>query len=80
MEFELGANAFVLKRAIATDLWPAIEAVQAGGSFISLGVEQHSLIDPPPEVNQDKSRLHSTHSMSHTIIRPQRRAYESNLF
>ena len=53
MEFELGANAFVLKRAIATDMWPAIEAVQAGGSFISPGVEQHALIDPPPEANQD---------------------------
>ena len=53
MEFELGANAFVLKRAIATDLWSAIEAVQAGGSFISPGVEQHALIDPPPEANQD---------------------------
>ena len=53
MEFELGANAFVLRRAIATDLWPAIEAVQAGGSSISPGVEQHALIDPPPEANQD---------------------------
>src|SRR5664279_1940041 len=43
LEFELGANAFVLKRAIATDLWPAIEAVQAGRSFVSSGVDQHAL-------------------------------------
>jgi two-component system secretion response regulator SsrB len=40
---EAGANAFVLKRAIATDLLTAIEAVQAGRSFISPGVEPHAL-------------------------------------
>ena len=33
-----GANAFVLKRAIATDLLPAIDAVQAGHTFVSPGV------------------------------------------
>jgi DNA-binding NarL/FixJ family response regulator len=33
-----GANAFVLKRAIATDLLPAIEAVQAGLDFVSPAV------------------------------------------
>jgi two-component system secretion response regulator SsrB len=32
---EAGANAFVLKRAIVTDLLAAIEAVQAGGSYYS---------------------------------------------
>jgi DNA-binding NarL/FixJ family response regulator len=32
---EAGANAFVLKRAILTDLMPALEAVQAGGSYFS---------------------------------------------
>lgn len=37
---EAGANAFVLKRALATDLLPAIEAVQAGVSFISPGVRE----------------------------------------
>jgi len=40
---EAGANAFVLKRAIATDLLPAIEAVQAGRSFISPGVQESAL-------------------------------------
>ena len=30
-----GANAFVLKRAIATDLLAAIDAVQAGRSYVS---------------------------------------------
>ena len=34
---EAGADAFVLKRAIATDLLPAIDAVQAGHSFVSPG-------------------------------------------
>jgi hypothetical protein len=69
LEFELGANPFALKRAVATDLWPAIEAVQGGGSFISPGVEQHMLIDPPPEANQDCNRLHSTHFLSHDYHR-----------
>jgi len=32
---EAGANAFVLKRAILTDLLPALDAVQAGGSYFS---------------------------------------------
>ena len=36
---EAGADAFVLKRAIATDLLPAIDAVQAGGSFTSPAVQ-----------------------------------------
>jgi DNA-binding NarL/FixJ family response regulator len=34
---EAGAAAFVLKRAIATDLLPAIDAVQAGMPYVSLG-------------------------------------------
>lgn len=37
---EAGADAFVLKRAIATDLLPAINAVQAGKVFISPGVQE----------------------------------------
>jgi two-component system secretion response regulator SsrB len=37
---EAGANAFVLKRAIATDLLPAIEAVLAGRVSISPDVHQ----------------------------------------
>jgi len=37
---EAGANAFVLKRAIATDLLPAIEAVQLGKIYISPGVRE----------------------------------------
>jgi two-component system secretion response regulator SsrB len=36
---EAGADAFVLKRSIATDLLPSIDAVQAGRSYISPGVE-----------------------------------------
>lgn len=32
---EAGADAFVLKRSIATDLLPAIDAVQAGRSYVS---------------------------------------------
>lgn len=35
-----GANAFVLKRAIATDLLPAIEAVRLGRIYISPGVRE----------------------------------------
>jgi two-component system secretion response regulator SsrB len=34
---EAGADAFVLKRAIATDLLPAIDAVQAGQRYVSPG-------------------------------------------
>ena len=34
---EAGADAFVLKRAIATDLLAAIDAVQAGGAYVSPG-------------------------------------------
>ena len=37
---DAGADAFVLKRAIATDLLPAIEAVQAGRGFVSPAVRQ----------------------------------------
>ena len=36
---EAGADAFVLKRAIATDLLPAIDAVQAGRSYVSPDIE-----------------------------------------
>ena len=36
---EAGADAFVLKRAIVTDLLSAIDAVQAGRSYVSPGVE-----------------------------------------
>jgi two-component system secretion response regulator SsrB len=32
---EAGADAFVLKRAIVTDLLPALDAVEAGGSYFS---------------------------------------------
>ncbi|MCL4787198.1 MAG: response regulator [Verrucomicrobia bacterium] len=35
---EAGADAFVLKRAIATDLLPAIKAAQAGMVFVTPGV------------------------------------------
>jgi two-component system secretion response regulator SsrB len=34
---EAGADAFVLKRAIATDLLPAIDAVQSGQTYVSPG-------------------------------------------
>ena len=44
---EAGADAFVLKRAIATDLLAAIDAVQSGQSYASpIGAE-----DRPPEGN-----------------------------
>ncbi len=36
---EAGADAFVLKRSIATDLLPAIDAVQSGRSYVSPGME-----------------------------------------
>jgi DNA-binding NarL/FixJ family response regulator len=32
---EAGANGFVLKRAIATDLLPAVDAVLAGQRYVS---------------------------------------------
>jgi len=35
---EAGANAIVLTRAIALDLLPAVDAVQAGHSFVSPGI------------------------------------------
>jgi two-component system secretion response regulator SsrB len=33
-----GADAFVLKRSIATDLLPAVETVLAGGQYVSHGI------------------------------------------
>ncbi len=36
-----GARAFVLKRAAASDLIPAVEAVLAGGSYVSPGAKTH---------------------------------------
>jgi two-component system secretion response regulator SsrB len=42
---EAGADAFVLKRAIATDLLPAIDAVQSGQTYVSPGV-----VESPPAV------------------------------
>jgi two-component system secretion response regulator SsrB len=45
---EAGADAFVLKRAIATDLLPAIDAVRGGGGEeVSIG-EGRSLLDAKP--------------------------------
>ncbi len=35
---EAGADGFVVKRAIATDLLPATDAVLAGGRYISPGI------------------------------------------
>jgi DNA-binding NarL/FixJ family response regulator len=35
---EAGADGFVIKRAIATDLLPATDAVLAGGRYISPGI------------------------------------------
>jgi two-component system secretion response regulator SsrB len=40
-----GADAFVLKRAIATDLLPAIDAVQLGKTYVSPGA-----VESPPTV------------------------------
>ena len=40
---EAGANAVVLKRAIVTDLLPAIEAVMADKVYISPGIHQRPL-------------------------------------
>jgi two-component system secretion response regulator SsrB len=39
---EAGASALVLKRAIATDLLPAIDAVLAGRDFFSPGCKRHN--------------------------------------
>lgn len=39
-----GANAFVLKRALAMDLLPAIEAVQLGKIYISPGVRETAVL------------------------------------
>jgi DNA-binding NarL/FixJ family response regulator len=38
---EAGANAFVLKRAIATDLLPAVDAVLAEQRYVSPGVQRN---------------------------------------
>jgi two-component system secretion response regulator SsrB len=38
---EAGANGFVLKRAIATDLLPAVDAVLAGHCYVSPGARQN---------------------------------------
>jgi two-component system secretion response regulator SsrB len=38
---EAGTNGFVLKRAIATDLLPAVDAVLAGRCYVSPGVLQN---------------------------------------
>jgi two-component system secretion response regulator SsrB len=46
MAHEAGANALVLKRAIATDLLPAIEEVLKGHDFVSTGIKEHT----PPGV------------------------------
>ena len=43
-----GANAFVLKRSLSTDLLTAIEAVQAGRTFASSGVKEQVLGKRPP--------------------------------
>jgi len=40
---EAGANGFVVKRQIATDLLPAIDAVLAGQPFASSGVRQFQI-------------------------------------
>lgn len=50
---EAGADAFVLKRAIATDLLPAVEAVLAGGTFVSPGV--HLAATPAPNPTAPES-------------------------
>ena len=49
---DAGADAFVLKQAIVTDLLPAVEAVQAGRSFASPGVG----IETPPSVPNCQTR------------------------
>lgn len=41
--FDLGVDDFVLERAIATDLLPAIEAVKVRREFISLGGHRNLL-------------------------------------
>ena len=45
---QAGANAFVLKRAMASDRLPAIEAGQLGRIYISPDVRQPVLPDAPP--------------------------------
>ena len=54
---EAGADAVVLKRAIATDLLPAIEAVQDGRSFVTRGNKPHKPGEGGwPEWHVDKER------------------------
>jgi DNA-binding NarL/FixJ family response regulator len=45
---EAGANAFVLKRAIATDLLPAVDAVLAEQRYVSPGVLQDEGLERKP--------------------------------
>jgi DNA-binding NarL/FixJ family response regulator len=40
LALEAGTNGFVLKRAIATDLLPAVDAVLAGECYVSPGVQR----------------------------------------
>jgi DNA-binding NarL/FixJ family response regulator len=43
---EAGADGFVIKRAIATDLLAATDAVLAGRQYVSPGVGEHRTEDP----------------------------------
>lgn len=45
---EAGANAFVLKRAIATDLLEAVEVISSGETYVSPAIGEHPSSQLPP--------------------------------
>jgi DNA-binding NarL/FixJ family response regulator len=46
---EAGADGFVIKRDIATDLLPAADAVAAGGRFVSPEADERQASEPVSE-------------------------------
>jgi two-component system secretion response regulator SsrB len=51
---ESGADGFVLKRSIATELLPAIDAVLAGGRYVSPGAGSHFRLQNEHEGNSSE--------------------------
>jgi len=55
LAIESGASAYVLKRAVGTDLLPALDAVSAGQTFISPGIREASAPRTAPSPNAERS-------------------------
>ncbi len=55
---DAGADAFVLQRAIATDLLPAVDAVRAGERFVSPSLPTRTTIQPDssPKISDQHGR------------------------